>query len=559
MGSVRLGAFLAVSLALHVATLWTVAAVVEAPTFDFEFHVPDDVEFGITEGFEVGALDDEPMEEAPLVGEVPEESAAPAEGANEDVADEVEPPEASPEESGEAEEGAALDGGVADAGADGGLDAGVDAGGDAGADAGAGDASADAETDAEADAETDGDAASDAETADADRDAGADAATDAGDAGALLAENGEAEASDERDGEGAGTGTHQAGERIPSGAQIAIRVDFAAVRASPLGPQVRRLVGRIPYWRRLLDGSGIDVVEDLDQLMVASPDPRSIERVVIAGRLREGFRGPSAVGTTVHAPAAGEGAATGSSASSSVASTAASTAASTSGTATGEGAASVPAGVDPAIAATVAHLQALRVDRPVEWRRLGRVPYAPWRSRDPTERVLAALGPQRFAICRPEDLRRVLALAEVRGRRTNTAGTDALLALDPGVVYAIEIEGLRRYVGGAAAVRFPGAALAELRETPSHGVALHARGDFPTADEAEAAAEYWGRQRDRAMGSPLVALSGAGALLSLLEFEAEEETLNVRATLSQGQAQLLLNLLIRLFPADDAAGGITGL
>ena len=514
---------LVLSLGVHVGTLALVRQYVEAPSFDFEFEVPDGLELGFTEEIEVGALDSEAAALADLA------SAEPADALEPEVSD---PPETEPAEAERADEppdergDEALDAGVADAGLDAGPARASDAGFDGAVDAG--DAGLEGGVDAGAE-----DAAVDA-GADAAVDAGADAGYDGDpdeDAGLSLASGGEAEVSDARDGRGGGTGA-QAGERIPRGAQLALRIDFATVRGSPLAPQVRRLVERIPYWQRLLDGSGIDVVEDLDLLMIASPDPRSIEGVVVAGRLRAEFEGPPSMAGGVAVAGLEE--------------------TEESATAPAESAPMGP-GMDPAIVRTVERLASLRTDEPVEWQRMGRIPYAPWMNVDRTPRVLAIVGRHRFTISRQRDLRRVLGLAQVRGRRRGgDEGPDALLALPEGVVYSLEVDGLRNYVRGAGAVRFPEAAIAELSEAPENGVRLFARGDMESADQAEEAVVYWREQVRRARGNLMVQLAGGAALLALLEFESDDDQLQVRADLSQAQAQALLNLLIRLFPASDA-------
>jgi hypothetical protein len=77
-----------------------------------------------------------------------------------------------------------------------------------------------------------------------------------------------------------------AGSALPPGAQIAVRVDMQRIRASPIAEDVRGLLAAIPDWKALLDGSGIDPVDDIDRLLLATPNLQR-SRVVIAGRYRE--------------------------------------------------------------------------------------------------------------------------------------------------------------------------------------------------------------------------------------------------------------------------------
>jgi hypothetical protein len=54
-------------------------------------------------------------------------------------------------------------------------------------------------------------------------------------------------------------------------AQIALRVDMARIRQSPVAGEVRSLLAAIPDWKALLDGSGIDPIEQVDRPLIATP------------------------------------------------------------------------------------------------------------------------------------------------------------------------------------------------------------------------------------------------------------------------------------------------
>ncbi|MBW2214640.1 MAG: hypothetical protein JRF48_09450 [Deltaproteobacteria bacterium] len=73
--------------------------------------------------------------------------------------------------------------------------------------------------------------------------------------------------------------------RIPPGAQLALRVDMKRVRESALAPDVTSFLQGVPDWQLLLEGSGIDPVEDLDRLLVATPNLQR-SKLVLAGRHR---------------------------------------------------------------------------------------------------------------------------------------------------------------------------------------------------------------------------------------------------------------------------------
>ena len=143
---------------------------------------------------------------------------------------------------------------------------------------------------------------------------------------------------------------------LPPGAQLALRVDMEEVRAAPIRDEVTRLLDSVPDWQLVLEGSGIDPVQDLERILVASPNLRR-SRVVIAGRHR---RDESWARSVTERLAAARG-------------------------------------VDP------------------EWRRLGPVEIARWANRDETVRVVALLGRRTFVICRERDLRSALVLARRNG------------------------------------------------------------------------------------------------------------------------------------------------
>jgi hypothetical protein len=169
------------------------------------------------------------------------------------------------------------------------------------------------------------------------------------------------------------------GSRLPPGAQIAVRVDMARIRTSPIAADIRGLLAAIPDWQALLDGSGIDPVDQLDRLLIATPNLQRA-KVVIAGRF------------------------------------------------VGE-----PRMVDEA----VQHMAEAHGGQ-ARWHQLpGGIRVAPWLNADETPREIAVVGPSHFTISRPEDLERVLAIAAARAQHHRDAGepaqpADALLSMEAG-------------------------------------------------------------------------------------------------------------------------------
>jgi hypothetical protein len=188
--------------------------------------------------------------------------------------------------------------------------------------------------------------------------------------------------------------TIEGDSRIPPGAQLALRLDLKRVRQSPLAPDVTRLLGGIPDWRMLLSGSGIDPVQDLDRLLLASPNLQR-SKLVLAGQHR---RAPSFAKQRVEALAESRG-------------------------------------------------------KRVRWHRRYGVKTAPWHNLDSTPRTIALLSTHVFSISRNQDLKRVLAMAKARELRDPSKdewlaarGAEALLSMGPEEVLSVEVEGARRFV-----------------------------------------------------------------------------------------------------------------
>ncbi|MCA9616914.1 MAG: hypothetical protein KC586_29340, partial [Myxococcales bacterium] len=284
-------------------------------------------------------------------------------------------------------------------------------------------------------------------------DAGRRRRRDAGvDAGPLVAEV-----------EGPG-GAGEGNARIPAGAQIALRLDLAIVRTSPLARDVAQLLAAIPDWQMVLEGSGLDPLVDLDRVMLASPNLQRAQ-IVMAGE---------------HAHAA-----------------------------EGEDGTAWMRGVVETFG------QARGVATP--WREELGVQVAPWPNLDETERVVALLGPRHFAVCRPADLERVLAIAAAReAARTeeedpNAArarGAAALLAMEPDEALSLEVEGARNFLRRGDPTLFPARVSASMRRDGERHVRFFVKARFENVEEAERAEAYWNGQREALAGQTMVALLG---------------------------------------------------
>lgn len=452
---------LAISVALHVGTLAWVGTMDAFAELDVEFSMPSEVEFGVSEGM--------------IEAEAPPEPEAPAE-----------PPPPEPETPPEPEAPAEAGDTVVDAGrplVDAAVDAAIDGGEDAGPDAEVPDASLDAGV---ADA-------GDVDAGDAGDDAGelpSDAGGPPADASAPdLVAHGAGDAGTATSG---GTSSLAGPSRLAPGSQIALRLDLAAIRASTLAPAVQRLIDGIPDFHLLLDGSGIDVMRDLDRLYMATPDPFDRSRFVYAGR-------------HVH---------------------------------------------DEAWARTAVARLADARGEPITWTRQRGVWVAPWHNVDRTERIVALIGPQHFVICRPEDLRAVLAYMQVRLERNaatrqrtlTTTGADALLTLGPDEALAFEIEGLQQYVRRAS-IPMPERARATIRSTDDANVSLEAVAIFDDAETAARGEAFWNRQRQRIAENSFVRFTTFGPILANSELEQEGDSVRGGTSLAASQAEALLGLV----------------
>jgi hypothetical protein len=464
------------SLLIHASLVAIVLSYGTAPTLGFELQLPTEIEFGMSGGMELTS--------APPPAPVTPPPAP------------VTPAAAGEDGAGASDGGAPMDGGDPDAGRrrrrDGGSDASID-------DAAIDDAGVEEDASVEDDAAT----SDPALLAAADSDGGA--AADAGPA--LLA------AADSDGGAGNSTGgsARPAGPGLaayaPPGAQLALRLDLVRVRQSPLAPDVRALLASVPDWQALLDGSGIEPLDDLERLLIASPNLQR-ERLVMSGRY---------------------------------------------------------VGDETKVREAVARMAAARGE-PVRWRRERGFDVARWPNADVTERVIALVGPQAFTITRTEDLPRVLAVARERRREAErlarAAGTpalddaEALLSMEEGVVLSFEVEGARAFVRGPTE-NMPVSARASVRELPTARVEIVAVGQFETAEQASTARDFWDHMRASYARNALVSLVGLGSALDQATLDVEGSALRFRTELTPRQITLVLRYARSMFerPRVPPGGG----
>jgi hypothetical protein len=277
----------------------------------------------------------------------------------------------------------------------------------------------------------------------------------------------------------------------PAGAQIALRVNLARVRDSELAPDVRGLLEDIPDWRLILGGSGLDALRDLERLYIASPDLKRAN-LVIAGQ----YSGDDDLPRRV--------------------------------------------------VASLAEAQGTQAT----WRKRGTIAVAPWANADDTPRVLALIGPQQFAITRPDDLPRVLAVARALATRaadaahapeTSEADGDALLGLKEDQTLGVSVEGAKLFARGNIK-GIPDRLELSVRQTDT-GLDVQIEGSYPDDDAARQARDYWKRVVERYAHHPLVALVGMREPLANLVLEPDAQRVTAHTTVSVQQARVLLGFL----------------
>ena len=279
--------------------------------------------------------------------------------------------------------------------------------------------------------------------------------------------------------------------RLPPGTQIAVRVDMERIRQSPIAGDVRGLLAAIPDWRALLEGSGIDPVEQLDRLLIATPNLQR-EKVVLAGRYRGG---------------------------------------------------------EQVVLDAVAQLASANGGNAV-WSEQGNIRVAPWANRDATPRVIALLGPAHFAIARAEDLPRVLAIAAARAERPKRGQpaahpAEALLSMEEREGLSLEVEGVGQFVRRGRRGIPDRLRLAAL-ELPQQRIEVKGRFFYPDLAEASDAKAYLGQLRDLYASNTLVSLLGLSDPLEDAQIEQSEREVHVTLTLSADQARLILGYVREL-------------
>jgi hypothetical protein len=279
-------------------------------------------------------------------------------------------------------------------------------------------------------------------------------------------------------------------EFAPAGAQIALRLHIGRLRDTELANDVNMLLEALPDWRSLMDGSGLDPLRDIERLYIATPDLRR-ENVVIAGQY---------VGGDAVAERAVE---------------------------------------------SLGRAHSVKA----RWRKRGAIRVAPWANSDETERVIALIAPEQFAIVRPDDLPRVLEVARALAQRrtvgvpaTDAEAADALLGLAESETLSLSVEGARLFAKGNLR-GVPERLLASVSQSDDGALDTHVIGNFESEEAAEQARAYWEEMRERYAGNALVALIGLRAPLTDATVTAAGDEVVVDTHVTLQQARVVLGFI----------------
>lgn len=287
----------------------------------------------------------------------------------------------------------------------------------------------------------------------------------------------------------------------PAGATIALNVDIDRVRSTALLLEARALLGIIPEWELLLQGSGVDPVKDLSRVFVATPN-LTRSSLVVAARSE---RGKARVETAVQSLAAERG-------------------------------------------------------RAASWRSERGFDVAPWYNRGPTERVVAMVADDQFVITRAQDLGRVLSVARGLEKARAKEGfskeelkrSGGLLAMQEDEAAALWVEGVRRYVPNAEA-GVPSALRFSIRRIDQFHTELRASGRYGSDDEAAQALSFIDGLRTQWSTHPRVIFLGIKHAIDTAEITQDGAALVMRVTLTLHQTRYLLAFVSKTLSPRDAA------
>jgi hypothetical protein len=177
---------------------------------------------------------------------------------------------------------------------------------------------------------------------------------------------------------------------------------------------------------------------------------------------------------------------------------------------------------------------------------------APWHSRGPTARVIAALGRDQLVIARPADVARVQVVARALAERhakepgmERADGPAALLAMYEDEAVALSVEGARSMLPEGAAFLPLGLRLA-LHHIDEHYARLRIFGYYESPAAAEAALEHVEALRPGMLEHSRVTYLGLRAAVEQASVTQDGRTLTIDARLTLHQTRYLMRMVAKL-------------
>jgi hypothetical protein len=299
---------------------------------------------------------------------------------------------------------------------------------------------------------------------------------------------------------GFGAGGFGTGAGGPAGAVIGLHADLDQIRDTSLILETRALLEIIPEWERLLQGSGLDALNDFSRVFVATPNLRR-SGVVVSGTLKGG----------------------------------------------GE-----------AMRAAAERLAQERGQH-AEFQARDGLSVSPWYNHGPTERSVGLLGGDQFVIARPADVGRALAVAAALGQRyakqpdmEKAPGAAALLAMYEGEAAALSVEGVRGFVGGELAEYAPVGLRMSLRHVDEFNADLRVYGYYESAKRAASALPHVEALRTQMVEQPRVNYLGLRSAVEEATIARAADTITISTRLTLHQIRYLMAFVSRaLAPRDD--------
>lgn len=292
-------------------------------------------------------------------------------------------------------------------------------------------------------------------------------------------------------GDGVGDGTGYA----PIGATIALNVDLARVRKTALVLETKSLLDIIPEWQGLLTDSGMEPLQDLERVFVASPTLERANVVVSASHKLPRTRLNAAVSQL--ASAAGKSAA---------------------------------------------------------FRQRDGIEVAPWveSQSGATERVIALTGDDQFTITRTGDLERVLNVAaslaharEEQGfKASELAKHGGLLAMQDKEAVALWVEGVKKYARGETE-GVPQALRMSLYVVDQFNTELRLTGQYASKDAATSAIATMDALRKELSNHERVLFLGLKSAIDKAEIEQVGAQLQLHVQLTLHQTRYLMRFVTR--------------